>query len=123
MGSIAEKLTIFSFLTVLAAVITGCSPHTFVQGEPLIMLTKSLTAYAGQREMVIVGTRTADEYSTGHVAGTVNTPTEDIVIDVSVESMLASKKKIKRVMRKNGVSSDTLVLTCDSDKMDVSRSL
>ena len=38
MSSIAKKLTIFSFLAVLAAVITGCSSHTFVQGESLIML-------------------------------------------------------------------------------------
>ena len=30
MGLIAKKLTIFSFLAVLAAMITGCSSHTFV---------------------------------------------------------------------------------------------
>ena len=123
MGSIAKKLTIFSFLAVLAAVITGCSSHTFVQGESLIMPTKDLTAYTGQEKVVIVDTRTADEYGAGHVAGAVNIPTEDIVINVPVKNMLTSKKKIEKVMGENGISNDTLVLAYDSNRMGESRLL
>ena len=123
MGSIAKKLTIFSFLAMLAAVITGCSSHTFVQGEPLILPTKELSAYVGQSQVVIVDTRTADEYAAGHVAGAVNIPTDDIVINVPVKNMLTSKKKIEKVMGSNGISNDTLVLVYDANKMGASRML
>ncbi len=123
MGSIAKKLTIFSFLAMLAAVITGCSSHTFVQGEPLILPTKELSAYVGQSQVVIVDTRTAEEYAAGHVTGAVNIPTEDIVINVPVKNMLTSKKKIEKVMGSNGISNDTLVLVYDANKMGASRML
>lgn len=123
MGSIAKKLTIFSFLAMLAAVITGCSSHTFVQGEPLILPTKELSAYVGQNQVVIVDTRTAEEYAAGHVTGAVNIPTEDIVINVPVKNMLTSKKKIEKVMGSNGISNDTLVLVYDANKMGASRML
>ncbi len=123
MGSIAKKLTIFSFLAMLAAVMTGCSSHTFVQGDPLILPTKELSAYVGQSQVVIVDTRTAEEYAAGHVTGAVNIPTDDIVINVPVKNMLTSKKKIEKVMGSNGISNDTLVLVYDANKMGASRML
>lgn len=123
MGLIAKKLTIFSFLAVLAATITGCSSHTFVQGESLILPAKELSAYAGQEKVVIVDTRTADEYAAGHVDGAVNIPTEEIVINVPVKNMLTSKKKIEKVMGNSGISNDTLVLAYDANKMGASRLL
>ena len=73
--------------------------------------------------MVIVDTRTADEYGAGHVAGAVNIPTEDIVINVPVKNMLTSKKKIEKVMGENGISNDTLVLAYDANRMGASRLL
>lgn len=123
MGLIAKKLTIFSFLAMLAAVITGCSSHTFVQGETLVLPAKELSAYAGQSQVVIVDTRTAKEYGAGHYPGAVNIPTDDIVINVPVKNMLTSKKKIEKVMGSNGISNDTLVLVYDANKMGASRML
>ncbi len=87
------------------------------------MPTKDLTAYTGQEKVVIVDTRTADEYGAGHVAGAVNIPTEDIVINVPVKNMLTSKKKIEKVMGENGISNDTLVLAYDANRMGASRLL
>lgn len=123
MGPIAKKLTYLSFLAVLTAVITGCSSHTFVQGESLILSASELSTYAGQEKVVIVDTRTADEYGAGHVDGAVNIPTEDIVINVPVKNMLTSRKKIEKVMGANGISNDTLVLAYDANKMGASRLL
>lgn len=123
MHSIAKKITIFSFFLMLAAFLTGCSSHTFVQGEPLILPVEKLSSYSGQDGVVIVDTRTAEEYAAGHVSGAVNIPTEDIVINVPVKNMLTSKKKIEKVMGSNGISNDTLVLAYDGNKMGASRLL
>lgn len=123
MHSFAKKITIFSFLAVLAAMITGCSSHTFVQGESLILPTKDLAGAAAQGNVVVVDTRSAEEYAAGHVSGAVNIPTEDIVINVPVKNMLTSKKKIEKVMGSNGIANDTLVLAYDANKMGASRLL
>lgn len=123
MHSIAKKITIFSLLLMLAAMMTGCSSHTFVQGESLVLPVEELSSYSGQERVVIVDTRTAEEYAAGHVSGAVNIPTEDIVINVPVKNMLTSKKKIEKVMGSNGISNDTLVLAYDGNKMGASRLL
>lgn len=123
MSSIVKKITIFSFLAILAVGITGCSSHTFVEGESLIVTADNLQSYAGQSNVVIVDTRSADEYAAGHVAGSVNIPTEDIVINVPVKNMLTSRKKIEKVMGSNGIANDTLVLAYDANKMGGSRLL
>ncbi len=123
MGSIAKKLTIFSFLAMFAVMMTGCSSHTFVQGEPLILAADELSSYIGQEKVVIVDTRSAEDYAAGHVQGAVNIPTDDIVINVPVKNMLTSEKKIAKVMGANGISNDTLVLAYDANKMGASRLL
>lgn len=123
MSSFAKKITIFSFLAVLTALVTGCSSHTYVQGESLIVPTAELSGYAGQSGVVIVDTRSAEEYAAGHVRGAVNIPTGDIVINVPVKNMLTSKKKIEKVMGSNGISNETLVLAYDGNKMGASRLL
>lgn len=124
MGSFAKKITIFSFLAIFAAaMMTGCSSHTFVEGESLLVPAKDLTSYAGQSDVVIVDTRSPEEYAAGHVAGAVNIPTSDIVINVPVKNMLTSKKKIEKVMGSNGISNNTLVLAYDANKMGASRLL
>ena len=61
--------------------------------------------------------RTPEEYAAEHVAGAVNIPTADIVINVPVKNMLTSQKKIEKVMGSNGISNDTLVLAYDANKM------
>lgn len=123
MGSIAEKITIFSFLAMLAVGITGCSSHTFVQGESLIVPADEVSALSGQDNVVIVDTRTASEYAAGHVAGAVSIPTDDIVINVPVNNMLTSKNRMEKVMSAAGISNDTLVLAYDANKMGASRLL
>lgn len=123
MSSFAKKITIFSFLAVLTALITGCSSHTYVQGESLLVSASDLSGYAGQSGVVIVDTRSAEEYAAGHVSGAVNIPTSDIVINVPVKNMLTSRKKIEKVMGSNGISNDTLILAYDANKMGASRLL
>lgn len=123
MGLFAKKLTIISFLAILAAGVTGCSSHTFVKGEPLIVAAGSLPEYTGRQDVVIVDTRPAEEYAAGHVPGAVSIPTSDIVINVPVKNMLTSSKKIEKVMGSNGIANDTLVVAYDANKMGASRLL
>lgn len=123
MGSIAKKITIISCLAMLAVFMTGCRSHTYVQSESLLLPADDLSSYSGQEKVVIVDTRTAEEYAVGHLAGAVNIPTDEIVINVPVKNMLTSRKKIEKVMGSNGISNDTLVLAYDSNQMGASRLL
>lgn len=123
MSLIAKKLTIFSFLAMLLLTMAGCGSHTYVQGESLLLPVKELSSSAEKDNVVIVDTRSEEEYAQGHVAGAVNIPTADIVINVPVKNMLTSEKKIEEVMGANGISNDTLVIAYDADKMGASRLL
>ena len=79
--------------------------------------------YIGKEGTVIVDTRSAEDYATGHVEGAVNIPTDDIVINVPVKNMLTSQKKIEKVMGANGISNTTTVIAYDANKMGASRLL
>lgn len=120
----AKKLALFLVFALFAVGLYGCSSHTFVQTEPsLILGAKDLSEYIGKDGVVIVDTRSADEYAAGHVEGAVNIPTEEIVINVPVKNMLTSQKKIEKVMGANGISNTTTVIAYDANKMGASRLL
>ena len=120
----AGKIALFLVLALFAVGLYGCSSHTFVQTEPsLILGAKDLSEYIGKDGVVIVDTRSADEYAAGHVEGAVNIPTEEIVINVPVKNMLTSQKKIEKVMGAAGISNTTTVIAYDSNKMGASRLL
>ena len=119
-----KKAALFLAFVLMALSISGCSSHTFVQTEPsLILGAKDLSEYIGKDGVVIVDTRSADEYAAGHVEGAVNIPTEEIVINVPVKNMLTSQKKIEKVMGAAGISNTTTVIAYDSNKMGASRLL
>lgn len=120
----AKRLAFFLVFALLAAGLYGCSSHTFVETEPsLILGAEDLSEYIGKDEVVIVDTRSADEYAAGHVQGAVNIPTEEIVINVPVKNMLTSQKKIEKVMGASGISNNTAVIAYDANKMGASRLL
>ena len=120
----AKRIALFLVFALLTAGICGCSSHTYVQTEPsLILGAGDLSEYIGKEGVVIVDTRSADEYAAGHVEGAVNIPTEDIVINVPVKNMLTSQKKIEKVMGSNGISNNTTVIAYDANKMGASRLL
>ncbi len=111
MRPLAKKIALLLVFALLAAGLYGCSSHTFVQTEPsLILGAKELSEYIGKDGVVIVDTRSADEYAAGHVQGAVNIPTDEIVINVPVKNMLTSQKKIEKVMGANGISNSTTVI-------------
>lgn len=124
MRPLAKKIALLLVFALLAAGLYGCSSHTFVQTEPsLILGAKELSEYIGKDGVVIVDTRSADEYAAGHVQGAVNIPTDEIVINVPVKNMLTSRKKIEKVMGANGISNSTTVIAYDANKMGASRLL
>ncbi|MCI8517815.1 MAG: sulfurtransferase [Hungatella sp.] len=124
MRPLAKKIALLLVFALLAAGLYGCSSHTFVQTEPsLILGAKELSEYIGKDGVVIVDTRSADEYAAGHVQGAVNIPTDEIVINVPVKNMLTSQKKIEKVMGANGISNSTTVIAYDANKMGASRLL
>ena len=63
----AGKIALFLVFALFAVGIGGCSSHTFVQTEPsLILGAQELSGYIGKDGVVIVDTRSADEYAAGH---------------------------------------------------------
>lgn len=120
----AKRLALLLAFALMALVFSGCASHTFVQTDPSVILSaEELAGYIGKEGVVIVDTRPAEDYAAGHVEGAVNIPTEDILINVPVNTMLTSPKKIERIMGENGISNDTTVIAYDANRMGASRLL
>lgn len=119
-SGIARLLALVLVLTMGASLFTGCG-EKFEQTDTLIIDAKDLQGYVGQAGVVIVDTRSEEDYAAGHVQGAVNVPNSEIVINVPVDNMLTSAKKFTKVMQAAGISDDTLVVAYDSNKMTASR--
>ena len=107
-----------------ASVLSGCATHTYAETDPsLIVSASGLSEYMGQEGVVIVDMQSAEDYAAEHLEGAVNIPVSDIVINVPVENMLTSKKKVESVMGAAGISNDSTVIAYDTDRMSASRLL
>lgn len=119
-----KKLALFLAFALMALTFSGCASHTFVQTDPSVIVSvQDLPNYIGKEGVVIVDTRSAEDYAAGHVEGAVNIPTDEIVINVPVKNMLTSQKKIEKLMGANGISNSTTVIAYDANKMGASRLL
>ena len=119
-----KKLALFLAFVLVALTFSGCASHTFVQTDPpVIVSVQELPDYIGKEGVVIVDTRSPEDYAAGHVEGAVNIPTDEIVINVPVKNMLTSQKKIEKLMGANGISNTTTVIAYDANKMGASRLL
>ncbi|MBD5102141.1 MAG: sulfurtransferase [Subdoligranulum sp.] len=119
-----KTLALFLALALMALGFSGCASHTFVQTEPSVIVSvQDLPSYIGKEGVVIVDTRSPEDYAAGHVEGAVNIPTDEIVINVPVKNMLTSQKKIEKLMGANGISNNTTVIAYDSNRMGASRLL
>lgn len=119
-----KKLALLLAIALTALGFSGCASHTFVQTDPSVILSvQELPEYIGKENVVIVDTRSAEDYAAGHVEGAVNIPTDEIIINVPVKNMLTSQKKIEKLMGANGISNDTTVIAYDANKMGASRLL
>ena len=119
-----KKLALFLAFVLMAVGFSGCASHTFVQTDPSVIVSvQDLSNYIGKEGVVIVDTRSPEDYAAGHVEGAVNIPTDEIVINVPVKNMLTSQKKIEKLMGSNGISNTTTVIAYDANKMGASRLL
>lgn len=119
-----KKLALFLAFVLMALLFSGCASHTFVQTDPSVIISvQQLPEYIGKEGVVIVDTRSPEDYAAGHVEGAVNIPTDEIVINVPVKNMLTSPKKIEKLMGANGISNTTTVIAYDANKMGASRLL
>lgn len=119
-----KKLALFLAFVLMAVGFSGCASHTFVQTDPSVTVSvQDLSNYIGKEGVVIVDTRSPEDYAAGHVEGAVNIPTDEIVINVPVKNMLTSQKKIEKLMGANGISNTTTVIAYDANRMGASRLL
>jgi len=124
MRGYAKKITIFFAMVMLVTLFTGCNTHKFAETEnSLIISAEELKDYIGKENVVIVDMQSTEGYTAGHVEGAVNIQNGDITINVPVNTMLTSAKKIEKVMGSRGISNDTLVIAYDTNKMSASRLL
>ena len=114
-------LTLCLFLT---AVLSGCSTHTYAEtGDSLLVSATDLSSYLENGDVVFVDMQDPEAYAASHLEGAVNIPSSDIVINVPVQNMITSKKKVETIMGENGISNDSLVIAYDADKMSAARLL
>ena len=104
--------------------VSACSTHTYTEGaEPLVIEASAIPSYQENGNVVIVDMQAPEDYASSHLEGAVNIPSSDIVINVPVQNLITSKKKIETIMGENGISNDSLVIAYDTDKMSASRLL
>jgi len=124
MRHLAKKITIFFAMVLLVSSFAGCNTHKFAKTEEsLIVSAEELKDYIGKENVVIVDMQSTDGYAAGHVEGAVNIQNGDITINVPVNTMLTSAKKMEKLMSSKGISNDTLVIAYDTNKMSASRLL
>ena len=110
--------------TFLIMTFTACSTHTYTESSTAHIISASDVAqYMGTEGVVIVDMQSPEEYAVSHLEGAVNIPSSDLVINVPVQNMLTSKKKIETIMGENGISNDTQVIAYDTDRMSAARLL
>jgi thiosulfate/3-mercaptopyruvate sulfurtransferase len=124
MRKVSRKITIFLAMVMLVSTFAGCNTHQYAETEEsLIVSAEELKGYIGKENVVIVDMQSADGYAAGHVEGAVNIQNGDITINVPVNTMLTSAKKMESLMGSKGISNDTLVIAYDTNKMSASRLL
>ena len=124
MRKIVKKITILLAMVMLVSSFTGCNTHKYAKTEDsLIVSAEELKGYIGKENVVIVDMQTTEGYEKEHVKGAVNIQNGDITINVPVNTMLTSAKKMESLMGSKGISNDTLVIAYDTNKMSASRLL
>lgn len=115
----------FACVVLLLAAVSfaACNSYDYAEEDTLIISAEQLADYIGGENVVIVDMQPAEAYAAGHVAGAVNIVAADLMINVPVENMITSPKKLNELMSANGIGNDTLVIAYDADKMSASRFL
>ena len=122
MKKVQKALALFAALLVLGTAITACSTHTYVDtADPVVIDASAVSSYLEADGVVFVDMQAPEEYAASHLEGAVNIPSSDIVINVPVQNLITSPKKIESVMGENGISDDSLVIAYDTDKMSAAR--
>lgn len=121
MRMIAKKLTILLAFSLVFTSLTACNSSKYAESDQKIISASTLSTYIGKENVTIVDMQSAEDYATGHVQGAVNIGKDDIVINVPVDNMLTSKKKIEKLLGENGIGNDTTIIAYDSNKMNAAR--
>ena len=122
MKKFCRALVFFVAVSFLCATLGACSTHTYVDtAEPLVIDASAVASYLEADGVVFVDMQAPEEYAASHLEGAVNIPSSDIVINVPVQNLLTSSKKIETAMGENGISNDSLVIAYDTDKMSAAR--
>lgn len=124
MKKVTRWISFFLACTFLITTFTACSTHNYTESQMSHVISAAdVSQYIGADGVVIVDMQSPEEYAASHLEGAVNIPSSDIVINVPVQNMITSKKKIEGIMGENGISNDTLVIAYDTDRMSAARLL
>lgn len=91
------------------------------KGQEIISAKEALNALSNE-EVVLVDAQKSSAYKDGHVEGAVNISRNDITTFGPFPNMLASAKKIEKVLGEKGISNDSTVIVYDNNNnMDAAR--
>lgn len=116
-----KKITMFAGMLVLILSLTACNPSSYAESDKKLIGAKQLSEYIGKENVVFVDMQSPQDYAAGHISGAVNITKDDIVINVPVDNMLTSKKKVEKLLGENGISNETTMVVYDSNKMNAAR--
>lgn len=107
----------------LVFVVTGCTSTKAPgeKGQDIITAKKALQTIS-KGEAVLVDAQKLSAFEDGHIKGAVNISRNDITTFGPFPNMLASAKKIEKVLGENGISIDSeVVVYDDNNNMDAAR--
>lgn len=116
MKQVSRVLLLFILFTSIVMFLAGCSSSNAADEGQYIIDAKTLNGYIGKAETVIVDMQKPEDYAKAHVAGAVNIPLGEIVINQPVANMLAPKDQIEKVLGAKGISNNSMILIYDNNK-------
>ena len=91
----------------------GCNDSQYGPADQIIIQAKDLPAFIGRDGVVVVDMQAPEDYAKEHVAGAINIPVSDILVNLPVENTLAPKGKVSKTLGEAGIDNTTQVVVYD----------
>jgi thiosulfate/3-mercaptopyruvate sulfurtransferase len=113
MKTIKNFKTLAILIITVALIATGCMNDTSYTGSKNVIEVKELSAVLGESGVVVIDARDAEEYAKGHLEGSINLPTGQLVSSYPVKASVLSKSAFENLLSAKGISNDSKVYIYD----------
>ena len=113
MSLMIKRVMSLGLIAVLLLSLVGCNTTEFKDSNRIIEASE-LAPLLDDSGTVIIDARSSDEYSKGHLVGSINLPPSLLTISDPVSGTIAPKEQVEEVLGANGITEDTMVIIYDN---------